>query len=82
MSNEEWDTLDDAMANKLVITDVAFVSDRKKPPQDYEVVSRLLWFVYSSTVKLDKARQPFSSHSSYPPVYNTVCFLRTGREHP
>ena len=39
MSIEEWDTLDDAMADKLVITDVAFVSDRKKPPPDYEVVS-------------------------------------------
>ena len=38
MSNEEWDTLDDAMADKLVLTDVAFVSDKKKPPQDYEVV--------------------------------------------
>ena len=39
MSSEEWDTLDDAMANKLMLTDVAFVSDKKKPPHDYEVVS-------------------------------------------
>lgn len=39
MSSEEWDTLDDAMADKLMLTDVAFVSDKKKPPQDYEVVS-------------------------------------------
>ena len=60
MSIEEWDTLDDAMADKLVITDVAFVSDRKKPPPDYEVVSLdlcslslslslsppCLWFLY------------------------------------
>lgn len=39
MSNDDWDTLDDAMADKLVLTDVAFVSDKKKPPHDYEVVS-------------------------------------------
>ena len=39
MSSEDWDTLDDAMADKLVLTDVAFVSDKKKPPHDYEVVS-------------------------------------------
>ena len=39
MSSEDWDTLDDAMAGKLVLTDVAFVSDKKKPPHDYEVVS-------------------------------------------
>ena len=39
MSSEEWDTLDDAMADKLMLTDVAFVSDKKKPPRDYEVVS-------------------------------------------
>ena len=39
MSNEDWDTLDDAMADKLVLTDVAFVSDKKKPPHDYELVS-------------------------------------------
>lgn len=42
MSSEEWDTLDDAMADKLVLTDVAFVSDKKKPPHDYEVVSYCL----------------------------------------
>jgi hypothetical protein len=39
MSSDDWDTLDDAMADKLVLTDVAFVSDKKKPPHDYEVVS-------------------------------------------
>ena len=39
MSNEDWDTLDDAMANKLSITDVSFVSDKKKAPRDYDVVS-------------------------------------------
>ena len=39
MSNEGWDTLDDAMASKLSITDVSFVSDKKKAPRDYDVVS-------------------------------------------
>ena len=39
ISSEESDALDDAMADKLVITDVAFVSDRRRPPPDYEVVS-------------------------------------------
>ena len=38
-STDEWDTLDEAMADKLVLTDVAFISDKKKPPPDYEVVS-------------------------------------------
>ena len=35
----DWDKLDDAMANKLSITDVSFVSDKKKGPRDYDVVS-------------------------------------------
>ena len=41
MSSDDWDTCDDAMADKLAITDVAFVSDKKKPPPDYDVVSGL-----------------------------------------
>ena len=37
-TNEGWDTLDDAMAGQIMVTDIAILSKKEKAPKDYVVV--------------------------------------------